>query len=372
VAGVDRPEPESASRVEIERMLNAQERAIANGTPDDSTTDAMPPSFNTFEQQVLLNQILIERNASLERRHKELTLAVTELRQAQAQLVHAQKLEAIGSLAAGIAHEINTPTQFVGDNTSFLRKSFKRIGPLLDAYQALVAELETGPLSKERIAEEIRRIRRAKLSFLLTEIPNALDGASEGLGRISSIIRAMKELSYPSNGIRQQTDLRDVIATTITLSRNEWKYVADLETSFDSNLPNVPCLPDELSQVFLNMIVNAAHAISAKTHDGADGRGLIRIETKACGDLVEIRISDNGCGIPKGIQHRIFDPFFTTKPVGTGTGQGLAIAYSVVVDKHHGTISLDSVLGEGTTFTIRLPLNDSSDVRPSKPERPVP
>jgi signal transduction histidine kinase len=170
----------------------------------------------------------------------------------------------------------------------------------------------------------------------------------------------MKEFSHPSNGIRQSIDLKDLINTTVTVARNEWKYVADVEFDFSTELPPVPCLRDELGQVLVNLIVNAAQAISVKTHGGTTGKGRILIRTSQTDTYAEITISDDGCGIPISVQHRIFEPFFTTKPVGAGTGQGLAIAYSVVVDKHRGRIHFDSTEGTGTSFRILLPLEECS------------
>jgi signal transduction histidine kinase len=344
---------------ELERKLIAKEKAISVLTERiDELSLASSPSLPVIEQNAYLEEVLASRTAELERQRAELSSALSELKAAQTQLVHSQKLEAIGSLAAGIAHEINTPAQFASDNTSFLRKSFSKILALLEAYQVLLDDIEQGCATTERVIEERERMKRAKLKFLLSEIPNALDGASEGLKRIGSIVRAMKEFSHPSNGLKQPNDLRDIVNTTATVARNEWKYVAELEMEFDETVPPVPCLRDELGQVLVNLIVNAAHAISIATENGAKGKGLIRISTRALPEYAEIVVSDNGCGIPESIHHRIFEPFFTTKPVGSGTGQGLAITYSVIVDKHHGKISFQSKVDEGTSFTILLPLRD--------------
>jgi len=153
-------------------------------------------------------------------------------------------------------------------------------------------------------------------------------------------------------------DLNHAIENTITVAKNEWKYVAEMETDFDPALPPVPCLPGELNQVILNMIINAAHAIADVMGDGSKGKGTIRITTRRDGNWAEIRISDTGTGIPEAIRDRIFDPFFTTKEVGKGTGQGLAIARSMIVDKHGGTIDFETQEGKGTTFIIRLPLEE--------------
>jgi signal transduction histidine kinase len=167
----------------------------------------------------------------------------------------------------------------------------------------------------------------------------------------------MKEFSHPGENQKQLTDINHCIESTIVVARNEWKYVAELVTDLDPDLPMILCLPGDFNQVILNMIVNASHAI-ADTQAGAEGgKGTITISSRRCDPWVEIRVADTGAGIPEAIRSRIFDPFFTTKKVGQGTGQGLAIAYSVVVDKHGGTLDFESQVGRGTSFIIRLPLS---------------
>jgi len=260
---------------------------------------------------------------------------VTDYRLLQAQLGQAQKLESIGQLAAGIAHEINTPMQYIGDNVGFLRDSW----PLLrDA-------LPAGALA------------RSDVSFLLAEIPSAIDQTLDGVARVSGIVGAMKELSHPGTGERSPIDINRVIATTMTVARHEWKYVCDIETDLDPDLPLVPCLPGELNQVILNLLVNAAQAIADASAGMADRTpDRIVIRTRHIGDDVEITVADTGPGIPDAIRSRVFDPFFTTKEVGRGTGQGLAIAHNIVVHKHQGRIWFDTQAGAGTTFHVRLPL----------------
>jgi signal transduction histidine kinase len=170
----------------------------------------------------------------------------------------------------------------------------------------------------------------------------------------------MKEFSHPDTKEKIPLDLNHAINSTITVARNEWKYVADMETDFDSSLPLVSCLPGEINQVILNLIVNAAHAIADVVKKGGLEKGKIKVQTRNCSEWAEIRIQDSGTGIPKKVQSRIFDPFFTTKEIGKGTGQGLAIARSVIVDKHGGSIHFETEEGKGTTFIIRLPLNGKS------------
>jgi len=293
----------------------------------------------------------------LETKNNELQKAYHELQNSQAQILQQEKMVSVGQLAAGIAHEINTPTQFIGDNIRFLQDAFTDINRLTDNYDtyfsAVKAEHETEDLLNaiETTKDEI------DLSYLKEEIPLAIHQALEGVERVAKIVRAMKEFSHPGTEGKTLVDLNRAIESTITVARNEWKYVAEMETEFDATLPPVPCFPGDINQVILNMIVNAAHAIGEAVGDGSTGNGTIRISTHRNGDFVEIQISDTGNGIAEGIRNRIFDPFFTTKAVGKGTGQGLAIAYSVIVDKHGGDLNVESEVGKGTCFSIRLPLN---------------
>lgn len=285
---------------------------------------------------------------------------LTEHKQMQVELAHAQKLESVGQLAAGIAHEINTPAQYVGDNLEFVRDAFRELQPVWTALDSLMAPGGgTGPLDA-RAREAAAAAQAADWTYLIGEVPRAVDEAIEGVTRISTIVRAMKEFSHPGTDAKTLVDLPAAIETTVTVSRNEWKYVADVETSFDPNLPPVLGLPGELNQVFLNLIVNAAHAIGDVVAAAPGIKGKITISARERFDHVEVAISDTGGGIPETIRNKIFDPFFTTKEVGKGTGQGLAIARSVVVDKHGGEIDFESAVGEGTTFYIRLPLQNSA------------
>ena len=271
-------------------------------------------------------------------------------------LAQAQKLESIGQLAAGIAHEINTPTQFVGDNARFLQDSFTQLRDVVGRYRELLAAFHSGGVSDETIRSVKEAEKRADLEFVLDEVPNALAQSIEGIERIARIVRAMKEFAHPDAGGKTEVDLHKAIESTITVARNEWKYVADMVTDFDPALPPVPCLPGEINQVILNLIVNAAHAVAEVVGQGSRPKGTITVSTRRAGEWAEIRIRDTGTGIPEGIRERIFDPFFTTKEVGKGTGQGLSMARTVVTEKHGGTITFETVVGNGTTFIIRLPL----------------
>jgi signal transduction histidine kinase len=269
--------------------------------------------------------------------------------------LHAQKLESIGQLAAGIAHELNTPIQYVGDNTRFLKESFMSMLGVIESCQRLLAAADSRePLDAP--FEQLREtLRVADVEFLSAEVPMAIDQSLEGIDRVTRIVRAMKEFSHPDKTQKVSTDLHKCIETTITVARNEWKYLAEVATEFDPLLPAVQCIPGDFNQVILNLIVNAAHAIGDRVR-GTTNKGTITISTKADGEWAEIRLSDTGTGIPPAIRSRIFDPFFTTKEVGKGTGQGLAIAHAVVVKKHGGTIECETKENVGTTFVIRLPI----------------
>jgi PAS domain S-box-containing protein len=271
-------------------------------------------------------------------------------------LVQAQKLESIGHLAAGIAHEINTPTQFVGDNVRFLSDSFSDLAAVLDRHRALLLSAKAGTCAPDLIEACEAEARRVDLDYLTEEVPKAIAQSSEGVTRIATIVRAMKEFAHPGSDEKACVDLNKAIESTVTVARNEWKYIADLTTDLAPDLPLVPCLLGQFNQVILNMIVNATHAI-ADVVKGTGAKGTISITTRLVDGWAEVRITDSGTGIPEEIRRKIFDPFFTTKEVGKGTGQGLAIAHSVIVDKHHGTIAIESEVGQGATFIVRLPLD---------------
>jgi signal transduction histidine kinase len=222
-------------------------------------------------------------------------------------------------------------------------------------YEQLLGDVRQNAWPCDKTDTVIKTMQRIDCEYLIDEVPRAVEQALEGVSRVSALVSAMKEFSHPGAKEKTPTDLNHAIASTITVARNEWKYVADMETDFDSSILPVPCLAGEFNQVILNLIVNSAHAIGDATRLNGSVRGLIRIQTRNSPPWVEIQVQDSGSGIPESILGRIFDPFFTTKEVGKGTGQGLAIARSVIVDKHGGTIDVESKLGRGTTFTIRLP-----------------
>ncbi|MBL9038235.1 MAG: PAS domain-containing protein [Archangium sp.] len=280
-------------------------------------------------------------------------LDITEQRQLEVELNHAQKLESVGRLASGIAHEINTPIQFINDSVHFVRDAFDEAQPLLEKYKALRAAAVAGPVTGELLSEIDQAEETADLPYLLEHVPKALERSIDGLARVATLVLSMKDFAHPDQKEKASADLNHALSTTLTIARNEYKYVADVETDF-GELPPVLCHVNALNQAFLNLIVNASHAI-AETVQGTDGRGRIRVATRRDGDHVLISISDTGGGIPESIRSKIFEPFFTTKAVGKGTGQGLSIARNIVVDKHGGTLTFESKVGVGTTFVIRLP-----------------
>ena len=280
----------------------------------------------------------------------------------EAQLRQSQKLESIGQLAAGIAHEINTPTQYIGDNTRFLEEVYSDVNAILSLC-AQFLDIDDTPTILKAVESIRKSFRECDAKFLMAEIPKALSQMQDGVQRVAKIVRSMKEFSHPGGEKRQAIDLNHAIESTVTVSRNEWKYVADIRMELAEDLPLITCLPSDINQVILNLIVNAAHAIGDKLKKSGQGaeKGVVTIRTKAEKDFVEIQVSDTGVGIPKEISNRIYDPFFTTKEVGRGTGQGLAIVHSIIVEKHKGAIRFESVVDKGTTllYACRIRFNNA-------------
>ncbi|NIS84861.1 MAG: ATP-binding protein [Nitrospinaceae bacterium] len=301
---------------------------------------------------------------------------ITQRKMIQAQLNHVQKMESIGHLAAGIAHEINTPIHFIGSNLQFLQEVFKNLTPLLEEVSTLVHRPPPGTLNSKSLDPLKKRYEESELDYWVTEMPLSIHQSLEGVEQVAKIVKAVKEFSHPPPEEKTWVDLNRAVENTVLVSRNEWKYVAELETDLDPNLPPVACLEDQIKQVLLNLIVNAAHAIEERKDRPAHQKGQITLSTRREGDGVEIRVSDSGQGIPKAIRSKIFDPFFTTKEVGQGTGQGLAITHAIIVNKHGGTITVESEEGRGSTFRIRLPLGmapkEPADPPPAEVVRPLP
>ena len=321
-------------------------------------TDRVGLESEVKERNIELGQLnakLQSRTAELAEMFNKVEQEAEKRRLAEIELRHAQKLQAVGQLAAGIAHEINTPTQYVNDNFHFLANSFKSLKALITHYRHAIATVSSLP-GHEELARELKETEAtADLPFLEENIPCAFEAALGGISQISTIVSAMKEFAHSDQQEKNLADLNRALQVALTITKSEYKHVAEVGTDF-GDIPLVKCRLSDLNQVFLNLLVNAAHAIADARTDKAQ-MGCIRVRTANEGDNVRIDISDTGCGIPDEIRDRVFEPFFTTKEVGRGTGQGLAIARSIIVDKHGGTMTFDTKVGEGTTFTIRLPVN---------------
>jgi PAS domain S-box-containing protein len=285
---------------------------------------------------------------------------ITAQREIEAQLRQAQKLEAIGRLAAGIAHEINTPTQFVSDNLFFLRTAFADLVGLLEEYRNALAILRDIPEQASLVEQLHHAEQKSDIDYVKENAPGAFESSADGIKRISTIVRAMKEFSHPDQHEMEAADLNSAIENTLTISRNEYKYVADLEKSLGP-VPPVMCHIGDVCQAILNIVVNAAHAIG-DVYQTTGKRGTIRVRSSTEPGFVRIEIEDTGMGIPEQDRDRVFEPFFTTKEIGKGTGQGLAIARATIVQKHKGTLSFTTEMGKGTVFLIRLPM------RPVEPD----
>jgi signal transduction histidine kinase len=291
------------------------------------------------------------------RRSIEQHRTLLEKQRIEKELAQAQKMRAIGQLASGIAHEINTPNQYIADNAHFLQDAFADISDLLNAYERLLQAAQQDAVSDELIEEVEAKLKKTDLGYLKAEIPQAIQQSIEGVEHVAGIVGAMKEFSHPGTGCMQPTDLNHIIEGAVTLCCNEWKYVANVETDFDPDLPQVYCLASDINRVVINLVINAAHAVAKAMYQDKKGKGQITVRTRRDGDWAEIRVEDTGTGIAENIRSHVFDLFFTTKDVGQGTGQGLPIAHTLVVEKHGGTIDFETETGRGTSFIVRLPID---------------
>ncbi len=366
---------------EARRLLNVEGGDDLEGLPIDDlfVLDGDPPipfqhsPFNT----VIVRQTPIKNDDAAFLTHDKRTLSVAyacspliveggglaavilfrdihELKAAQWDALQASRLASVGQLAAGIAHEINTPIQYIGDNLRFINDALQSYQKIVFAAQQWVEKTladhhDDTALSLQEMFEE------EDIAYLNDEAPTAIAQSQQGADQVRHIVLSMKEFSHPGSTSKIMTDINWALESTLTVCRNTWKHVANVEMDFAPDLPHILCYSSELNQVFLNLIINATHAIEESVH-GGDGLGLIKISTRAEGDWIEIRVSDTGNGVPAAILDRIFDPFFTTKAVGKGTGQGLAISRDVVINKHQGRLDVESVDGVGATFIVRLPV----------------
>ena len=282
---------------------------------------------------------------------------VTNVEQLEQQLSQSQKLESIGQLSAGIAHEINTPMQFVSLNLQFLSKCHERLFTVVDRYRELLDG--EWPMSWRERREEIARVASEhRFEHIRDQFPKAIEECREGIDRTVRIVKAMKVFSHPGNKSKSPVDLNEAIHSAVEISRNRWKYAAEMQLELAADLPAVEVYAAEINQVLLNLIVNAADAIADCLDEGQ--LGTITVRTSCEHGFAQIEVEDDGCGIPAAVRKKVFDPFFTTKEVGKGTGQGLAITHNVIVNMHGGEIALRSEEGEGTTFYVKLPLDDAS------------
>jgi two-component system, NtrC family, sensor kinase len=315
------------------------------------TSEALEIESKDGSKKVILcNSAKIEDTDSNLKGYVYVIKDITEQVEIETQLHLSQKMESVGQLAAGIAHEINTPMQYIMDNTLFIKESFENLKKYIELYDKFITE--------NNLSEEVSKKRsELDLDFLLEEIPSAISQTESGIERVSKIVLAMKDFSHPGQNEKVLADINHGIEVTAAISRNEWKYFADLELNLNGNMPPVLCNIDEINQVILNMIVNAAHAIQdRRSKNNIEDKGKITITTSVENEFVLLEIKDTGSGIPDEIKQKIFDPFFTTKEVGKGTGQGLAIAHTIIIKNHNGTIDVDSDLNQGTTFRIRIPV----------------
>lgn len=347
---------------DMRARLGRSDRLVILKKPFDNVevlqlADALTEKWRVTRQAALkmsaLEQAVEERTREIRAANEVLQAEIVERKLLENQLVQAQKLESIGQLAAGIAHEINTPIQYIGDSVEFLHSAVMSIDEVLGQYRLLHTASETGDasvmLARARSAEEA-----ADFEFLRTEIPRAFERTFDGIARVAKIVRAMKEFSFPDAREHSYANINHALENTLVVARNEYKLVASVETQF-GEIPEVKCNVGELNQVFLNLIVNAAHAVQQSGKDVTTG--VIAIRTSEVDGMLEVAVRDNGCGIAPEHLNKVFDPFFTTKEVGRGTGQGLSIARAAVVTRHGGTLSFETEVGRGTTFFVRVPIH---------------
>ncbi len=348
-------------------MLPSSAEAANSSGP--SRSEQLATIARLKKEAISRSEDLARANAELEAKQAELEVALAKLVETHTRLEDemedksrikrelqmAHKLEAVGQLASGIAHEINTPTQYIGNNVQFLADAFADLRTLLAKYEeALDARADTKACN--HLALTVREVsKEIDIDFLYEEIPDAFTAITEGISTISTIVGAMRNFAHPNSDFKELCDINRAIESTLAVAHSEYRYQAVIKTDFNE-VPMIPCLLGGLNQVFLNLVVNAAHAIADS--DKCLDEGIIEIKTWADegAGLLHVTIKDNGCGMSLTTRARIFDPFFTTKEVGRGTGQGLAIAQDIIVNKHQGQISVDSRLGKGSTFTISLPL----------------
>ena len=352
-------------------LIGAKQAVIFGGSPipHESTKGTVRRSERTLMTKsahripVLLSATVMDTG-----QHRALVCVavdLTERKKLEAELLHAHKLESIGRLAAGVAHEINTPIQFISDSVRFACDAVRDLAPVYRRYREVREFAHSGPEFLEQLRQLDIVEANADVAFLFEQLPAALGRAMEGLQQVASIVRATKDFAYPTTRERRMANINKALQSTLTIGKQEYASTADIDLDL-GELPLVPCHIGELNQVFLNLLINAAHAIQDRKRGG---RGRIRVRTSVESSSVLIEIADDGDGIPEVIQHSIFDPFFTTKDVGRGSGQGLAIARSVVVERHGGTLDFVTSPEHGTQFFVRIPLIVARSILPSPSDR---
>ncbi|MEP6779352.1 MAG: HAMP domain-containing sensor histidine kinase [Gemmatimonadaceae bacterium] len=298
----------------------------------------------------LLEHTLDVVSKELTERNGELVKQLRARKQMEVELSHALKLEAVGQLAGNIAHEINTPIQYIGDSVGYVNEAFAEVTCMLSWYRARMQSAISGE-GLPTLSEIADLEQRTDVDFAIEQIPLAVERTLDGVSRVTTLVRAMKAFAHPDASEKVMSDLNTALRSTLQIAFGEIRHIAEVQVDLEE-LPMVPCHLGEINQVILNLLVNAAHAIS----DAGRGRGCVTVRSQVFGDSVEFTISDTGNGIPEGVRDRIFEPFFTTKEVGRGTGQGLAIARRIVVEKHGGKIFFETTPDIGTTFFVRIPL----------------
>jgi PAS domain S-box-containing protein len=313
---------------------------------------------------VLFSATLLRTVASSPGEHRGFVCMAIDIRvrkRLEVELRQAQKLESVGRLASGVAHEINTPIQFVSDSVQFIGNAMNDLMALLLEYEAMHRAIAFGTLPAGVEADLVRARADADLPYLVEHVPQAIERSLDGLSRVRTIVRSMKEFAHPDQSEMRAVDLNHAIASTLIIANSECRHVADVQTDL-GELPLVTCYIGDINQVVLNIVVNAAHAIEEAV-TGSGRRGQITVRTRHESELVVIAISDTGSGIPEQVRERLFDPFFTTKEVGKGTGQGLSLARSIIVGKHKGSLTFETEIGRGTTFFIKLPIAEAQQLR---------
>jgi signal transduction histidine kinase len=315
--------------------------------------DAEGSAFALLQQNIAMEQIVATRTSELAETNRKLAAALTDLERTQQEMAVAQRLAALGTLAGGVAHEINTPVQFMADSVHFLlegtRDLFALLDPLLELRRGLTAGVAAETLAGVAVVAAEREAA-VEADFLRAQMPNALDACLIGLQRVAAIVRSLQELAHPEPSEMLPSDLNRTIENVLVITANEYGDTADMKRDLGP-LPPVCCRIDEIDQVVLNLVLNATHAIRETGR-----RGTITVTTRVDGDDALIEIADTGVGVPPAIRHRIFEPFFTTRDVGQGSGQGLSLVWAIVTEKHRGKVSFETEVGRGTTFSVRLPI----------------